>query len=243
MSENGYVFISYSSKDLDYVTQITNALEQAGIRYWKAPNNIPAGSNYAKEIPKAIKECSVFLLVFSVNSQKSIWVEKEIDRAICEQKEILPIRIDDVEFNDLFKFYLNNVQMLNVAKKSGVITNLDVIVEKTNSSLKFEKSRSIKSEINERMEVFAEGGARKKSVDKRSNALRMNKIPLECEYCGGSVELKSIGVYVCNKCGKENYDDYYKVRKYIETYGPAPAIVISRHTGVSRASIESFKNS
>lgn len=243
MGENGYVFISYSSKDVDYVTQITGALERAGINYWMAPDNIPAGSNYAKEIPKAIKECTVFLLVFSENSQQSIWVEKEVDRAICEHKEVLPVRIDDVEFNDLFKFYLNNVQMLNAIKKNGNFTNLDAIVDKVNSSLKFEKDKAVKAELNERMEVFTDDGMRNRGVDKRSNALRMNKIPLECEHCGGSVELKSIGVYVCNKCGKENYDDFYKVRKYIETYGPAPAIVISRHTGVSRASIESFKNS
>lgn len=242
MSENKHVFISYSSKDVEYVNQITEAMERAGIAYWKAPNNIPTGSNYAKEIPKAIRECSLFLLVYSNNAQNSIWVEKELDTAICERKEIFPVRIDDVDFNDLFKFYLNNVQLFNATQKEGTITNVEVIIKKIVELGKFKQVELKSAGVKEKIQVFVDGGSKHRSVDKRSNALRMNKIPLECEFCGGDIELKSIGVYVCEKCGKENYDDFYKVRNYIETYGPAPALVISKYTGVSRASIEYFKS-
>ena len=55
------VFISYSSKDFERVNRIKEILETNGISCWMAPQCIPAGSNYAREIPAAIKNCKVFL--------------------------------------------------------------------------------------------------------------------------------------------------------------------------------------
>lgn len=254
MSENRHVFISYSSKDVDYVMQIANAMDINNISYWRAPDKIPAGSNYAKEIPKAIKECDLFLLIYSGNAQESIWVEKEVDTAVCCKKTIFPIRIDNSEFNDLFKFYLNNVQMVQAEIISNKIINLTELIGKiinirqaqnSATGMVVEEAVSVKRKINiqDKLSTIVEYDPQRKGVDKRSNALRINRIPLECEYCGGEVQLKSIGVYVCEKCGKENYDDFYKVRNYLETHGPAPAIVIARSTGVSRASIEHYLNS
>ena len=104
------VFISYSSKDERYIKKMTQMLEKMGISYWIAPDMIPAGSNYAREIPKAIRDCEIFLLVLSQASQQSIWVEKEIDSAIYYRKTIVPFQIDDSVMTDMFRFYLNNVQ-------------------------------------------------------------------------------------------------------------------------------------
>ena len=55
------VFISYSSKDFDKVNSVKNILEINGISCWMAPQCIPPGSSYAKEIPMAIKNCKVYL--------------------------------------------------------------------------------------------------------------------------------------------------------------------------------------
>ena len=70
------VFISYSSKNNTEVCEITKMFDKYGISYWKAPEMISAGSNYAREIPRVITECPVFLLVISNDSQQSVWVEK-----------------------------------------------------------------------------------------------------------------------------------------------------------------------
>ena len=114
MSEMGNWFVSHCSKDIKVVEQIVDVLKDCGIPYWKAPEMIPAGSNYAKEIPKAIKDCSVFLIIISEASQESIWVEKELDSAINARKKIVPVRIDDAPLCDMFTFYMNNVQMIDV---------------------------------------------------------------------------------------------------------------------------------
>lgn len=107
------VFISYSSKDTEIVNEVVNMLEASGISYWKAPEMIPAGSNYAKEIPRVICECDIFLLIISEDSQRSIWVEKEIDFAINNRKVIVPLKLTEGKLTDMFSFYLNNVQMVN----------------------------------------------------------------------------------------------------------------------------------
>ena len=116
MAQEQSVFISYSSRDAEFVKRIIKQLDRMGVSYWKAPEMIPAGSSYAREIPKAIQKCSVFLLVLSPTSQDSIWVEKEIDNAICNRKTIIPFEIREVVLNDTFRFYLNNVQMISFAR-------------------------------------------------------------------------------------------------------------------------------
>ncbi len=228
MSKDGHVFISYSSRDIIYVNQMLDAMKKVGIEYWKAPDRIPAGSNYAKEIPAAINDCRLFLLILSEASQESIWVEKELDTAIRCHKKVLPVKIDNSELNDMFKFYLNNVQILQAK----------IVEEKW---MEFDKIFECIDGFNVNVEV--QKPVQIKKVDNRSNALRINRIPLECEVCGEPVKLVSVGVYKCEKCGAENYDDFYKVRAYLEKYGPAPAMVIAKNTGVSRATVEHFKNS
>lgn len=229
MSKKGHIFISYSSKDIMYVNQIVKTFDQVGVKYWKAPELIPAGSNYAKEIPRAINDCDVFLLVLSATSQKSIWVEKEIDMAICCRKHILPIKIDESELSDMFKFYLNNVQVLQMTVINDKLSEMNKLIE----SIAEAKDMEVP-------EITYKSSGKSKNTNK-SNALRYNKIPLQCDVCGGVVKLISLGVYRCEKCGNESYDDFYKIRSFIERHGPAPALIISKNTGVSMESIKYFR--
>ena len=104
------VFISYSSKDFDKVNHIRQILETNGITCWMAPQSIPAGSSYAKEIPSAITNCKVFLLMLTSESQKSTWVPKEVSEALSRRKCVIPFIIEDCILTDEFNFYLTDVQ-------------------------------------------------------------------------------------------------------------------------------------
>ncbi|MEE1086829.1 MAG: TIR domain-containing protein [Schaedlerella sp.] len=104
------VFISYKSEEFEKAEWVRVALEAEGISCWMAPMCIPGGSNYAREIPKAIKACRVFVLILSRRSQESIWVPKELDQAINAGKEIMPFVIEETLLDDMFGFYLSNVQ-------------------------------------------------------------------------------------------------------------------------------------
>lgn len=220
------VFISYSSKDFLYVKGIVEILKELGVSYWKAPEMIPAGSNYAKEIPAAIKNCDMFLLVVSQFSQNSIWVEKELDCAITHHKQILPVKLDKEPLNDMFRFYLNNVQIISYdEERQKLMEFLD----------RFLGRKTICEEQQSTRIVNEEG---KRNFLRRHNALSENKAPIECRFCKGAIREVSRGVFECLVCGKESYDYYQTVKRYLERNGAAPAVAIERATGVPRKAVE-----
>lgn len=246
MANGKTVFVSYSSEDRKFVNTIVQMMKEERISYWKAPEMIPAGSSYAREIPRAIKECEVFLLVLSRTSQKSIWVEKEIDSAISHRKTIIPFQIDDVPLNDTFRFYLNNVQMISYALDSmeameELKTQLSQLVKVTEQKAVTPSDSVTVTRTDAKEESTRPFPRRSMSRKADSNALRMNRIPLECDHCGSKLlENITMGTYRCHECGKDSYDDFQTIRNYLEVVGTAPAAVIERNTGVPKRIIEYF---
>lgn len=110
---DSFVFVSYSSKESDAANEIKRILEINGVSCWIAPQSIPAGSDYAQEIPQAISKCKVLLLLLSKASQESIWVPKEVGTAISEGKIVIPFHIDDSDINAAFNFFLTNTQRIS----------------------------------------------------------------------------------------------------------------------------------
>ena len=80
--ENRYDFISYSSRDYEKAVQLRKRIEGAGTQCWMAPRDIPHGTNYAHIIELAIRNARRFVLLLSESSVWSVWVEKELLRAI-----------------------------------------------------------------------------------------------------------------------------------------------------------------
>ena len=117
MSINCEIFISYSSKEKEIASLVRETLENNGITCWMAPESIPASSGYAAEITEAIANAKVVVLILSYPSMESKWVAKEVDFAICENKPIIPFRIDDSKLNRTFQLYLNNVQHIDAYKR------------------------------------------------------------------------------------------------------------------------------
>lgn len=108
--KNKDVFISYKSEEFDEAEWVRSTLENNGVSCWMAPSCIPGGSNYAVEIPQAIRNCKVFVLILSEKSQHSKWVPRELDQAINESKIVLPFMLENCALKDDFNFYLTNVQ-------------------------------------------------------------------------------------------------------------------------------------
>lgn len=61
--------------------------------------------------------------------------------------------------------------------------------------------------------------------------------PKECKKCGGVMVFKGVGEYECEDCKAIDYDDYGKVRLYIEKHKGATASQIEAETGVTQRSI------
>ena len=61
--------------------------------------------------------------------------------------------------------------------------------------------------------------------------------PVYCEKCNGVMVYKGVGEYKCEDCGYLDYDDYGKVRGYIEKHPGATSAQVSEATKVSQKSI------
>lgn len=61
--------------------------------------------------------------------------------------------------------------------------------------------------------------------------------PTKCSICNGPLVYKGVGEYQCSECFNLEYDDYGKVRLYIEAHNGATAAEISEATEVSQAKI------
>ena len=61
--------------------------------------------------------------------------------------------------------------------------------------------------------------------------------PTYCEKCNGVMVFKGVGEYKCEDCGNLAYDDYGKVRNYIEQHSGATSAQVSAATGVSQKAI------
>ena len=61
--------------------------------------------------------------------------------------------------------------------------------------------------------------------------------PVVCKECEGVLVYKGLGEYKCENCGAVEYDDYGKVRNYLDEHRGANVTQISESTGVSHKSI------
>lgn len=62
-------------------------------------------------------------------------------------------------------------------------------------------------------------------------------IPRTCAKCGGVMIFKGVGEYQCEECGEVAYDDYGKVRLYIEEHRGATAAQIESAIGIPQRTI------
>ena len=65
-------------------------------------------------------------------------------------------------------------------------------------------------------------------------------VPQICKECGGVMIFKGVGEYQCEKCKALAYDDYGKVRNYVEKHRGANAAEVEAATHVSQRTIRNL---
>ncbi len=145
----GFVFISYSSKDVEIANQLNALLTKNNIKPWMAPNDIPTGFKYAEVITYAIKECSCLVLLLTSNAQNSNWVPREVERSINYGKKVLPIQLENIELNEEFQLYISVNHLLSVKK----IDEQSAEIQKLLDSIKKEVEAPQQPELNVRYRV------------------------------------------------------------------------------------------
>lgn len=93
-------FISYSTKDEEFVEKLYADLKHNGVRCWYAPEDMVIGNKIRQAIDDAIHGHEKLLVVLSDNSVKSDWVEKEVETAFDRERRtgqlyLFPVRLDN----------------------------------------------------------------------------------------------------------------------------------------------------
>lgn len=96
-------FISYSTSDSDFASTLDNILRERHVRTWFAPKDMKIGDRVRQVIDGAIRMRQKLIVILSVHSVKSAWVESEVETALEEERRrnapvLFPVRIDDAVF-------------------------------------------------------------------------------------------------------------------------------------------------
>ncbi len=72
------------------------------------------------------------------------------------------------------------------------------------------------------------------------HVLHDNDSTMICSNCNIPMRYRYAGKFVCDSCGAEEYNDFGKIKLYLDEHGPCNAIELSAKTGVSRSKIGHF---
>lgn len=114
------VFLSHhsdSSKQL--VEEIGKKLKDLGVTPWYAESNIGGSQNFSEEIPIAIQNSRLFVLLLNKYANESVHVIKEVNLAL--KKPMLIIRLDDCEPSGTILYASSNSQMVTVDLRNGAM--------------------------------------------------------------------------------------------------------------------------
>ena len=118
-----YVFLCYAHSDSEMVYADLAQLVSAGINVWY-DEGIEAGSFWRAEIAGAITGASKFLFFVSKYSLKSAHCLREVDYALNNDIEIIPVYLDDSTLPPELDLALNRVQALFRKKDSRYLEHL-----------------------------------------------------------------------------------------------------------------------
>ena len=85
------VFISYSSKDQQFVNQLYSQLQQSGQPVWLNTESIDKGEHWHDEMVKGLSETDLLILVVSEDATASRWVREEWKTFLEMHKRIIPL--------------------------------------------------------------------------------------------------------------------------------------------------------
>lgn len=90
------IFVSYRRSDREFVAQLVQRLEQAGVKTWYDAQ-IEGGADWRDEIVDALSQSSLLVVVFSEDSNNSKQLKKELAVADTLEKPIVPVLIEDTK--------------------------------------------------------------------------------------------------------------------------------------------------
>jgi TIR domain-containing protein len=109
------VFLSHSSQDRQFATDLASVVRRHGIPVWYSQTNIVGAQQWQDEIGAALRRCDWFALILSPQSAASMWVKRELSYALQQNRfenRIVPIVYQSSNFEQL-SWTLSLFQMVN----------------------------------------------------------------------------------------------------------------------------------
>jgi hypothetical protein len=131
------VYICYSNKDKPVADAVVAGLENKGICCWIAPRDITQNSPWGQAIVQAIEASRAMVIIFSVNSNSSNQVVRELERAVANNVNLIPFRIENINPTGAMSYFLSNVHWID-AFTPPLDKSLDRLAETIRSYLNIE---------------------------------------------------------------------------------------------------------
>lgn len=220
------VFISYSRKDYvdgnynvipgNAITEIQNVFDENGITYWFDKDGIYSGQEFIEIITGAIAESKMLIFISSKHSNESMWTAGEIFEALDGEKAIIPVKIDNSQYNKKFKLLIRPLDYIDYQENpqnalKDLLRAINKVKEdiaqkqREEEKLRQEKEAEAKKEkIKKEISVLAKDCQRltlqqidvvKQIFEKQTYIGNTTKI---CPICDKEVSISS---NFCNRCG------------------------------------------
>ena len=220
------VFISYSRRDYvdesynvipgNAIAEIQNVFDENGITYWFDKDGIYSGQEFIEIITGAIAESKILIFISSKHSNESMWTAGEIFEALDGEKAIIPVKIDNSQYNKKFKLLIRPLDYIDYQENpqnalKDLLRAINKVKEdiaqkqREEEKLRQEKEAEAKKEkIKEEISVLAKDCQRltlqqidvvKQIFEKQTYIGNTTKI---CPICDKEVSISSD---FCNRCG------------------------------------------
>ena len=220
------VFISYSRRDYvdesynvipgNAIAEIQNVFDENGITYWFDKDGIYSGQEFIEIITGAIAESKMLIFISSKHSNESMWTAGEIFEALDGEKAIIPVKIDNSQYNKKFKLLIRPLDYIDYQENpqnalKDLLRAINKVKEdiaqkqREEEKLRQEKEAEAKKEkIKEEIIVLAKDCQRltlqqidvvKQIFEKQTYIGNTTKI---CPICDKEVSISSD---FCNRCG------------------------------------------
>lgn len=112
LPDDSFVFVSYSSRDSDFVHSEIKRLEMQGYKAWYDKGELQPGRVWAEEISNAIQACACFIVFITQDAIESKNVRDEMEQALKVGKPFICIYWEKVELPPRFQKPIRSIQAL-----------------------------------------------------------------------------------------------------------------------------------
>jgi tetratricopeptide (TPR) repeat protein len=146
------VFLSHSSKDKEFVTELYRRLTRDGVRCFFDIESIGWGDNWVKALERAIAECKYIVFVLSPDFCNSEWVEVERTSSIADdasglKRKVRPLMLLPCRDLPTFPRFLRQVQAIDVSTSSLFEQNYPRICRELGGVLRHDLAAADRSKL------------------------------------------------------------------------------------------------